>query len=64
MTKKKIILIILFLLIVGFVFYISVVYPANVKKTCKKAMVTFPIESQKQFYINCVAESGVDPYKN
>lgn len=59
MNKKKIILMILILLVLGSVFYISVIYPANVKKTCKKAMTTFPTESQEQFYRNCVAESGV-----
>ncbi len=61
MNKKRIILIIIALLAVGFVFYVSVVYPVNVKKACQKAMYTFPKESQEQFYRNCVAESGVNP---
>lgn len=58
-TTKKL-LIILICLVILFVFA-SYWYDARVKRICDEAMLSFPKESQEQFYRNCVAEGGVSP---
>jgi hypothetical protein len=61
-TKQKA-LMVLVVIAAGIVLYISVIYPRQVKETCKKASLTFPKEVQEQFYRNCVAESGANPFE-
>ena len=60
MKKTKIVIIVLLLVVVSILFYGLVLYPTHVKKTCTKTAQTFSKDYQEQFYINCIAESGLE----